>query len=111
VNTKIAGFSSHRNILLLLLLLLLLLFRGQSPACHHGDPDSKPGQFMYDLRWAKWRCDRFLFMYCSFVLSVSFHQSSVHVIPSYTGDAVIKLTVEGFLFRSHSFSVHRLSRY
>jgi len=56
----------------------------------------KPGQFMYDLKWTKWRCDKFLFMYCGFVLSVSFHQSSIHIIPSYTGDAVIKLRVEGF---------------
>ena len=50
-------------------------------------------------------------MYCGFVLSVSIHQSSIDVIPSCTGDAVIFLTVEGFFllsikqFRSASFWV------
>jgi hypothetical protein len=48
---------------------------------------SLPGQFMWDLWWAKWQWDRFLSEYFAFLLSVSFHRCST-LIRSSINDAI-----------------------
>lgn len=45
---------------------------------HHGGPGSNTEQFMWDLLWKIWHCDRYFPKhFAGFPLSVSFHQYSI----------------------------------
>jgi hypothetical protein len=51
---------------------------GQSPVSHLGDQGLIPIQYMWDLWWAKWHCNRFISQYFA-ILSVPFHHRPIPI--------------------------------
>jgi hypothetical protein len=56
-------------------------------------PEFDPDQFVYDLWWTNWHCDRFSSKQLGFPLAVSLYECSIittHLIPTLAIDSVGK---------------------